>query len=74
MTRPDFLNGDDLHALEQCFAAAWKIVLPKLEVGIDVQPHQDRLAKIVLDHLAAGHEPGEPCALASAEKFLADRV
>lgn len=71
MPRSIVLDNDELTALEKCVAAAWAIILPQLAGDPrDDRRYQERLAKIVLDHMVAGHEPDDACAKASAEKFL----
>lgn len=74
MPRSPVLDNDDLTALEQCIAAAWILILPHMASDPrGDEKYQERLAKIVLDYLMAGHEPGESCAKAAAEKFLSGK-
>lgn len=75
MPRPTVLDNEELTALEECIAAAWVLILPHMSADPrGDKKYQERLAKIVLDHLVAGHVPGEECAKAAATKFLAHRL
>lgn len=75
MPRSPVLDNEDLTALEACIESAWVLILPHMSADPRGNPkYQERLAKIVLDHLMAGHEPGEACAKAAAEKFLASKL
>ncbi len=71
MTRSLVLDTAELAALEKCVEAAWAIILPQLAADPRDDPrYHERLAKIVLDQMVAGHDPDEACARASAAKFL----
>lgn len=74
MPRQTVLDNEELTALEACIASAWLLILPHMSADPrGDQKYQERLAKIVMDHLMAGHKPDEACAKAAAEKFLASK-
>lgn len=75
MPRSLALDNAELTALEKCVDAAWALILPHLAADPrGDQKYRERLAKIVLSHLVAGHQPDEACARASAEEFLAHKL
>lgn len=75
MSRYRSHDNIDLTALEACIASAWVMILPRMAADPrEDERYQERLAKIVLDHLMAEHEQGEICAKAAAEKFLAHKL